>query len=314
MHIRPEDKGLYKGVYDQGWAKIRTRRLEKMKELGIVTGQTPLTPPYPTVPDWEQLTEEERREWAGLMELYAAVMHRLDLGIGKVVRTLREQDQLDNTLILFLSDNGACQEDPIGPWISYPNDGEPGGPYSFPAYELPWANVSNTPYRLFKSFLHEGGVRTPFIAHWPEQIKGGTINGNEVGHIIDIMPTLLELAGADYPAQIGQRTITPAPGQSLSEVITAGAHLGPRTLFWEHQYNRTVREGDWKLLYTNRLPGIKQKGEWELYNLESDPLEMDNLAEKYPEKVQSMSLKYQEWADAIGAYDKATFKELTSKK
>ncbi len=314
LHVRPEDRDLYDGIYNEGWAPIRENRLKKMQELGIIETDVELTEPYPTVPDWDTLSIVARSEWSDKMELYAAVMHRLDLGVGKVVQALRESGQLNSTLILFLSDNGACQEDPLGPWITYPNDGEAGGPFSFPAYELPWANVSNTPYRLFKSFLHEGGMRTPFIAHWPEQIQAGQIDRTSVGHIIDVLPTLANIAEAPYPTQIGQRNITPTAGHSLSKVLKGIPDNSGRTLFWEHQFNRAVRDGDWKLVSARRLPGQDSKGEWELYHLPSDPTEINNLATEHPEKVEAMARQYQIWADSVGAYDKATLQQLTQQK
>jgi arylsulfatase len=230
------------------------------------------------------------------------------------VQALRESGQLNNTLILFLSDNGACPEDPLGPWITYPTDGEAGGPYSFPAYELPWANVSNTPFRLFKSFLHEGGMRTPFIAHWPGQIPAGQIDHSSVGHIIDVLPTLTNVANASYPTQIGQRRITPAPGQSLVEVLQGVPDTSDRILFWEHQFNRAIREGDWKLVSAHWLPEQGKQGKWELYHLPSDPTEINNLAETHPEKVKAMARQYQTWADSVGAYDKATLQQRTQQK
>ncbi|MCR9099223.1 MAG: arylsulfatase [bacterium] len=314
LHVRPEDRSLYDGAYDEGWAPIREARLKKMKALGIIEPDVELTAPYPTVPKWDTLSATAQSEWSDKMELYAAVMHRLDLGVGKVVRALRESGQLDNTLILFLSDNGACPEDPLGPWITYPTDGETGGPYSFPAYELPWANVSNTPFRLFKSYLHEGGMRTPFIAHWPGQIPAGQTDRSSVGHVIDVLPTLASIANATYPALLGQRRITPTPGQSLESVLRGIPDTSVRTLFWEHQFNRAVREGDWKLVSAHRLPGQGPKGEWELYHLPSDPTEINNLAEAHPEKVEAMSRQYQTWADSVGAYDQATLKQLIDQK
>lgn len=310
LHVRQEDRDLYDGIYDDGWAPIRENRLNKMKELGIISPEMELTNPYPTVPDWDTLSLEAKEDWSTKMELYAAVMHRLDLGVGKVVQALRESGQLDNTLILFLSDNGACQEDPLGPWITYPNDGEAGGPYSFPAYELPWANVSNTPFRLFKSFLHEGGMRTPFIAHWPGRIPAGQIDRSSVGHIIDVLPTLANIADTPYPTQIGQRRITPAAGQSLTEVLQGVPDTSDRILFWEHQFNRAVRDGDWKLVSAHRLPGQGRNGEWELYHLPSDPTEINDLAEAHPEKVEAMARQYQIWADSVGAYDRIRLKQL----
>jgi len=310
LHVKPEDRELYKGKYDVGWDSIRAKRYANMKNNGLIPSNTPLSARYATVPAWETLSDSAQHAWAERMELYAAVVHRLDLGIGKVMEALKRSGQFDHTLVLFLSDNGACQEDPLGPWIVYPSDGQLGGERSFPAYELPWANVSNTPYRYFKSFLHEGGIKTPFIAHWPSNIERGTIDTASVAHLIDLMPTVLELAETAYPEQIGARNITPAPGQSMVPMLKGENWQRTQPLFWEHQYNRAIREGDWKLVSAWKAPGEGKLHEWELYNLQQDPTELQNLAETHPEKVQELSEQYNAWAAAVGAYSKTEMDSL----
>jgi len=311
LHVKPEDRNLYKGLYDGGWDGIRTARFESMQQLGILDEKTVLTERFATVPKWQTLSEIEKENWIEKMELYAAVMHRLDVGVGKVVAALKESGQFENTLILLLSDNGACQEDPLGPWIVYPNDGEQGGVRSFPAYELPWANVSNTPYRYFKSFLHEGGIRTPFIAHYPAQIKKGQILNESVGHITDVMPTVLALAEATYPEVFNEREITPMAGESLlPTLLDQENQIRKGPIFWEHQFNRAMRDGDWKLVSAWRVPGIGRVDEWELYNLAEDPVELNDLSKTHPDKVEKMNSQYETWARKVGAYPKSQLDSL----
>lgn len=311
LHVKPEDRNLYKGRYDVGWDIIRTARYQRMQQLGIINDKTAFTDKFATVPNWQELSKIEKENWTEKMELYAAVMHRLDVGIGKVVTALKESGQFENTLILLLSDNGACQEDPLGSWIVYPNDGEQGGVRSFPAYELPWANVSNTPYRYFKSFLHEGGIRTPFIAHYPAQIKKGQLLNESVGHISDIMPTVLALADVKYPQVFKEREITPMVGASLLPVLLdQKKQVRIKPIFWEHQFNKAMRDGDWKLVSAWRVPGKGRVNEWELYNLAEDPVELNDVAKNYPDKVAKMTEQYKNWAKEVGAYPKSQLDSL----
>lgn len=312
LHAKPEDIELYRDKYDIGWDSVRTLRFQKMIEMGIMPSETELTDRFPTVPEWESLPDSSRETWVIKMELYAAVMHRLDLGVGRVVEALRTTGQLDNTLILFLSDNGACHEDPTGPWSVYPEDGPPGSERSFPAYELPWANVGNTPFRLFKSWLHEGGLRTPLIAHFPGVAPAGEINAKTVGHIIDLMPTVLELAGAEYPDTLDGRAFTPSSGISLLSTLQGEPQAGHDWLFWEHQFNKAVRQGDWKLVSAFNIPGEGKLDKWELYDLKADPVERHDLSDRYPGKVAYMAARYEEWAKKVGAYDKETLDSLRS--
>jgi arylsulfatase A-like enzyme len=310
LHAKPEDIALYKGRYAAGWDSIRSQRHQRMLGMGLLPGQSPLSSRFSGVPAWEQLSDSARSAWAAEMELYAAVMHRLDLGVGKVVEALRKSQQLENTLIVFLSDNGACHEDPTGPWSVYPEDGAPGSARSFPAYGMPWANVGNTPFRLFKSWLHEGGIRTPLIVHRPGQIPAGKIDQQTTGHIMDLMPTVLELAGTTYPSQFDKRAITPTPGISLLSAWSGAALPGDRTLFWEHQFNRAVRQGDWKLVSAYQIPGQGKQDQWELYNLREDPIESQNLASQYPARVTNLAAQYATWANEVGAYEKPVLDSL----
>ncbi len=305
LHATEEDQKQYEGHYDAGWEPVRQQRFARMKELGLLGSKAiDLSSAYKTVPDWDLLNPTERQTWSKKMELYAAVMHRMDIDIGRVVSSLRETNQLDNTLIIFLSDNGASHEDPNGSWVIYPNDGKPGRVYSFPAYELPWANVSNTPFRLFKSYLHEGGIRTPLIAHWPKGIAPGNTDQQTVGHIIDVLPTILNLAGATYPQRFHDRDITPLSGVSLLPAWQGQGQPSERTLFWEHQYNRALRQGPWKLVSAYKLPSQARRNLWELYNLDDDPTELTNLADSQPDMVNELVQRYEAWAKQVGTLSK----------
>jgi len=252
LHARAEDVEHYRDAYKEGWDVLRERRHRRMIQEGIVDAGWPLSPRDSRVPAWQTCTE---KEWeARRMAVYAAQIECLDRGVGRVVAKLRDLGQLDNTLILFLSDNGGCSEDITGQdrWLEddIPKktaDGRPirignnpsvvpGPPDTFASYGIEWANLSNTPFRLFKSWVHEGGMSTPLIAHWPAVIKSpGFVRAP--GHLIDLMPTCLELAGADY------RGALPLEGRSFVPLLRGGAAPESRVFFWEHEGNRAHRDG-----------------------------------------------------------------------
>jgi len=303
LHALPEDIAKYRGKYQMGWDSLRRQRYAKMKELGILDDDVPLSDRYPTITAWSEVSETEKDAWDEKMALYAAVVDRMDQGVGQIVNTLKDRDMFDNTLIVFLSDNGACHER-MPPWESpYPTDGAPGSERSFPSYDPPWANASNTPYRYFKSYLLQGGMATPFVASFPNGgIPAGSINSSTVGHITDLMATVLDLAGAAYPTEYKGNAVTPTPGMSLVPALKGEAQQGRQTLFWEHNRNRAVRDGDWKLVSTYfPLGNDAPKHEWELYNLAADPSELNDLAAEMPEKVAEMVEQYEAWAQEVGA-------------
>ncbi|MEM1136819.1 MAG: arylsulfatase [Bacteroidota bacterium] len=295
LHAKPEDIAKYKGKYRMGWDSLRIQRYNRMKELGVIDGNVPLSDRYPTVKAWDDLSEEEKEDWDSKMALYAAVVDRMDQGIGKVVNSLKAKGELDNTLIIFLSDNGACHEVMPPRNSPYPVDGEPGSERSYPSYDPPWANASNTPYRFFKSYLLEGGMSTPFIAHYPKEIPAGITNNTTIGHIMDLMSTTLDFAGVAYPSTFQGKTITPTPGKSLATTFRGDAEKGHKTLFWEHNRNRAVRQGNWKMVSSYRVLGEGVRHRWELYNLEEDPVELNDLAASKPEKVAEMQALYDQW-------------------
>ena len=245
------------------------------------------------------MSEEEQNLWDLRMAVYAAMVYRMDQGIGNIIKYLKQTNQLDNTLIMFLSDNGACPE-PIYEWdLVHSRDGQIGSESSFDAYGYAWANASNTPFKLFKSWTTEGGIRTPFIAHWPKLIKPGQINSSESRHIIDLMPTCLDVSGTTYPKTFMGNPLIPFEGKSLLESFKGFDSLQPRTLYWEHEGNRAVREGKWKLVYTRRSKD-QFVNKWTLFNIEEDLTEVNDISAQFPKKAQQLKSKYESWAKRVG--------------
>ncbi len=322
MHALPEDIAKYEGKYDGGYAPTRQARLEKLKALGLLNKNGI---PAPMVGNWANQSDQE---WeAACMEVYAAMVDRMDQGIGKIVDHLQSAGEMENTLILFLQDNGGCAEgmgrrsnldqiadiqyEPLGlnglqPKIWPPmqtRDGRPvkTGPKVIPgpadtyiAYGRNWANVSNTPFKEYKHWVHEGGISTPLIAHWPAGISAKGSWNHTPTHIIDIMATAVDLAGADYPLKKNGHPIQPMEGISLQPAFSKQCLERNKPIFWEHEGNRAVRDGRWKIV----AKGIQ--GKWELYDMEKDRTESTNLADIHPERVQRLSAQYDQWAKRAG--------------
>lgn len=286
IHALPEDIAKYRGKYRDGFEKTRVARLQRQIKIGLFPKDTPLPQLDKATPQWDALPEERRDEWDLRMAIYAAQIDRMDRGVGQLMDTLREIGADANTLVLFLSDNGACHEKI--------DRGQPDAPLgtrgSYSSYRRPWAQVSNTPFRLYKHWTHEGGIATPLIARWPEHVKNVGGFTKESGHVIDIMATALDAADADYPKTREGREITPLEGKSLLPVFEGKALERNAPLFWEHEGNRAVRDGKWKLV--SAYPGP-----WELYDLESDRTETRDLAEQNPDKVRELTAKYDQWAE-----------------
>lgn len=277
----PEDIAKYKGKYDEGYNTIRKRRFEKQQKLGVV-GDFAISPP-----DFEPWPSEKAIEEARRMEVYAAQVDRLDQNIGKLVTHLKEIGEWENTVIMFLSDNGASAE-----VFDRAPGAEVGTNDSFKSYGKAWANVSNTPFRKSKMYEHEGGIGTPLIVHWPKGIEhDGQLVKSPV-HITDIMPTCLDIAGATYPKKYNGKTIDPLDGKSFSAILNGKKPEKPRTLFWEHMGNKAVRIGDWKAV--KLLEGV-----WELYNLNEDPTELSDLANNEPDRLKKMVAQWNAWADEV---------------
>lgn len=288
----PEDIARYKGKYSKGWKAIRKQRFEKQKKLGIINNDWKLSESHSPADKWETLSATEKESWDSRMAIYAAMIDRMDRGIGEVLNKLKALKKDKNTLILFVSDNGGSA-DTVKDWdyVTQKN-GTPGSVASIDSYYPEWGNVSNTPFRLFKKNTHEGGIASPFIAWFPKMIKGGTFSG-QTSHLIDILPTCLELAKVEYPAEFNGKMLIPNEGKSLLKTFRNPDQSAERTLFWEHEGSRAVRKGNWKLVSEIHQP-------WELYNLETDRTETGNLAEQHPGLVKELEKEFLNWAQKVG--------------
>jgi arylsulfatase len=300
LHALEKDIKSYDGVYDVGWDRLRESRHRRMIERGIIAPNVPLSPRDPQVPTWEAAKD---KKWeARRMAVYAAQMDRMDQGVGRLVESLKRRGRFEQTLILFLSDNGGSAEVIRGEKTrhgDFPRGGTrpdvmPGGPDTYASYGKAWANLSNTPLRHYKQDTHEGGIATPLIAHWPAGITDKGAIRHQVGHVIDLMATAVDLAGAEYPANRKGRPVTPLEGLSLVPAF-ANDPLPREALFWEHFGKRAVRMEDWKLVGT--------ANKWELYHLGQDRTESRNLAAEEPARVVTMAAAWQAWAARCGVKD-----------
>jgi arylsulfatase len=290
LHAWPEDIAKYRGTYRIGWDELRERRYRRLLELGIIDPKWRLSPRDPEVPAWD--TVENKDDWDLRMAVYAAMIDRLDQGVGRVLDTLRRIGAEDNTLVLFLADNGGCHESVESRKLNKPGT-LPGERGSFAAYQRPWANASNTPFRWFKHWVHEGGISTPLIARWPGRIQQRGVLTNQVAHVTDIMATCVDMAQAEYPETFEGHPITPLAGKSLLPVFDGKTWEPHARLFWEHEGNRAVREGRWKLV-------AARQNEWELYDLEADRTELHNLAKEQPDRAAALLKTWEDWAAGCG--------------
>ncbi|UUO06441.1 arylsulfatase [Blastopirellula sp. J2-11] len=315
----------YEAIYRRGWDKLREERFERMRKLGLADGDHWKLNPRSLVPvdrddiangyagqenpAWDSLDLPRQRDLARRMAVFAAMVEGVDAGVGRIVDHLQATGDLDNTLILFLSDNGACYE-----WGPFGFDGvsrvgtttlrtgddlrTTGQRGTHQSYGSGWANLGNTPFRMYKHFTHEGGISMPLIAHWPTGI--GTPNAwiRQPGHVMDVMPTLLEATGATYPQTYGDRSVTPLSGTSLLPAIR-GEALPSRSIGFDHQGAHALRDGDWKIVWSKRMP---EKIEWELYNLAEDRCETNDLAAAHPDRLRTMIAAWNEWAWRVGVH------------
>lgn len=282
----------YKGKYIKGWSKLRETRFVRMKEMGIIDESWELS--IQDSRDWDSLPDEKKKEMDLRRAIYSAMVDRMDWNIGKLVTYLKEKQILDNTIIIFLNDNGACAEfDELGSGPKEQLETKEGYVLS---YGGAWANASNTPYREYKHWVHEGGIGTPFIVHWPTVIpkeNRGTLI-SEYGFLPDIMVTFTDIAGANYPEEYNGNLIVPASGKSLVPLFKGEKkRIHPEPIFWEHEGNKAVRLGKYKLV---SKWSINRETKWELYDMETDRTEQHNLAAKLPGKVAEMNQMYNEWA------------------
>lgn len=280
----------YKGKFSKGWDVMRPDVYRKQIELGLIKSSYPLSEKHPDVPDWSSLDKETNERMQRIQEIYAACVDRMDVAVGRVVENLRVKGELDNTLIIFLSDNGANAES--GVWGRYGNPEHAGDVFSTIYQGQSWATYSNTPFKRYKHFTHEGGISSPCIIHWPVGISkkfNGTIIHHEYGNFVDILPTCLDVSGAEYPTAHKGQTILPAQGVSLSPLFRGKKINRKAPTYWEHEGNKAVREGRWKLVALNH-------NDWELYDMINDRTEQCNIAKQHPDIVKRLSDAWEDWA------------------
>ncbi|MFA8017202.1 arylsulfatase [Bremerella cremea] len=307
LHAKPEDIAKYQDKYAAGWHQLRDARYDRMVEAGLID---PLTFPKPALqgegPDWNALSTEEKQHMAQLMAVHAAMVDCVDQSVGRVVQALKNTGRYDNTLILVMSDNGASPERYLNPGFDRPNETREGKPIQYEGIFNPgseetwgyigsyWASAGNTPFRYWKAQSFEGGAHTPMIAHWPSGLKakpGSTTD--QQGHVIDVMPTCLELAGASYPTTYDSHPITPVEGKSLAPIFQDQTREGHPQLYFEHEGGKAVIADGWKVVQP------RQGGPWELYHLEEDRTETKNLASEQPERLANMKKQWQAWFDRV---------------
>ena len=335
LHAPEDEVQKYSGVYDKGWDAIRQDRFNKLKQLGIIDKRAVLTERSVTIPAWEN---EPLQDWQiRRMQVYAAMIDIMDQGIGRIITALEKKGVLDNTVIFYLHDNGGCAESLnsnqeeiaptpeqkqikyysadsvfIGKQPVYTRSGKfirsgkgvmPGPDSSWVTYGEEWANVSNTPFRLYKHWTHEGGIATPLIIHWPKGITAKGQLRTQPGHIIDIMATCIAITGVNYPVRFNGNEIQPYAGVSLLPAFT-NKEIKRDLLFWEHEGNRALRVGNWKLVsrvQKNKVFTSADETAWELYDLGKDPTETNNLALQYPEMVKSLATRWEQEAIRLKA-------------
>ena len=315
LQAREADVQKYAQTYSVGWDAIRQARFDKQVAMGLVDKQWGLSPRAFNV----NLNDGESRvgPWDGApakqwqarrMAVYAAMIEDLDRGVGRIMTELSAKGLDNNTMVIFLSDNGACQEQVQPGWYDIPNQERDGTPIAignksklmpgpqevYQSYGPAWANASNTPFRRFKHFTEEGGISAPFIVRWPAVVKRtGEIEHQQVGHVIDLMPTILDVAGAGYPKAFHGKAITPEEGIDLAPLFKGGPAIERPALCWEHEGNRAARLGDWKLVAAHGEP-------WKLFNMIHDRTELHDVASEHPEKVQELHEAYDAWVKRCG--------------
>ena len=304
LHAHPEDIAKYKGRFSAGWDRIREQRLAHMKEAGYLEESFAMNERLLERQPWDQQGEawsweafgtEAQQEQQSLMETYAAMMDRVDQNIGRLLARLEALGVAENTVVFFLSDNGGS------PYPNHDKPGtEPGPPGSWRTLNTPWAQVNSAPFSLFKRYSHEGGISTPMVTYWPRGLVEGGRRSKAPFHVIDFMPTLLEMAGVEYPEDRHGDELLPPAGRSFLDVLKNQKTDLERKLFWEYQKNYAMRDGKWKLVQSNLT------GDWELYDIEADRGETANLAGKYPERVEQMKAEWQAWHKTVYEHGSVT--------
>lgn len=306
LHARREDIERYRGLYRNGWDAIRTARHEQMKGDGILSDSWDISPRDEDAPPWEHV---ELKDWEdSRMACYAAQIDRMDAGIGRIIAALEQLGVADDTYVMFLSDNGGCAEflaengrkerelpttlDGRPVRVGNVPNLAPGDPDTFMSYGLPWANASNAPFRRFKSWVHEGGVSTPLIVSGPGAAGGEIVH--EPNHVVDIVATIMDICGAEYPGRFEGRDITPIEGESFAPLLEGQTWRRNQPIYFEHEGNRAVRDGRWKLVSAH------SKGDWELYDMAEDRTELNDLSTAQPDEVERLTRLYDDWANRAG--------------
>ncbi|MEW4490731.1 arylsulfatase [Thalassoglobus sp. JC818] len=304
LQAHEDDIARYRGKYQIGWDQLREQRLTKQIELGLLPEGTQLSPRDSDVPAWETLEADAQDEMDLKMSVYAAMIDRIDQNLGRLFDSLKTAGIADNTLIMFLSDNGGCAEGgTLGRGEFY--DVEKRNEETANSYGTAWANASNTPFRLYKHYAHEGGTSTPFLMSWPKQVKSNSDWYRDPAQLIDIMPTILDAAGVEYPEQMHGNPIPALDGVSLLPAITQQPLDRTSPIFIEHENNAFVRDQEWKLVGKGvaATQGVMPE-KWELYNIEKDRTELNDLASSHPEKVEELSSAWHQWAERVAVYPK----------
>ena len=285
-----EEVMKYRGKYRVGWDELRERRYRKQLALGMISEQWALSPRPAEVSAWLELSDE-KKDWEDFrMAAYAGMVDRLDQQIGRLVAHLKAKDVFDKTLFMFCSDNGACPFE-----RTRGKDKMPWDPESYWTYDSGWAHAGNTPFRWYKQNQHEGGISSPLIVHWPEGLKAGKGSiSHQPAHLIDFMATCIELAGAEYPKRSGDRVIAPLMGKSLVPVLRGQQRKGHEVLYFHFGNNRAIRKGNWKVVSV-------RGGPWELYDLQADRTELNNLARAKPKLATELSALWHEFAEKTDA-------------
>ena len=288
LHAPEKDVKKYDGRYDSGWDKMRAERYQRQLKSGLIPAKYKLSARPAHIPAWKTLSKEERQWESDRMEVFAAMVDVMDENIGRLVDYLKKKNLLDNTLILFCADNGACPFErtrgrSLKPW----------DPKSYWTYDASWAHVGNTPFRLYKQNQHEGGISSPLIVHWPKGLKTapGSIT-RQPGHLIDFMATFMDLGKAKYPKQVGERKIDPLQGKSLAPIFAGKTRDPHGTLYFNFGTDRALRQGDWKLVSA-------KLGRWELFDLGKDRTETNDLSSKHPERVEAMAKEWFRIAEEV---------------
>ncbi len=295
LHALPKDIDKYVERYRVGWNKLREERFERQKKIGLFHAGVTLSPDDETIDTWESLNLSQKEEFVMRMAIYAAQIDAMDQGIGRILAKLEEKGQLDNTLVMFMSDNGACAE-----FISRGKNKElDGRADSYESYRINWANLSSTPYREYKHYTHEGGIASPLIVYYPNGIKKELNNTfiEEYGHFSDVMATCIDVSGAVYPENFNGNTIRPLEGTSLTPNFK-GERTGRKYTFWEHEANIAMRDGKWKIVSKTKENTPFDATTIELYDMEADPTELNDLSRVYPEKRAEMIKKWRAWAES----------------